>query len=305
MNSIHSTLLVTLLLSAGMSHATLIIYESFNDLNATVEGNTPGTGLTGTYTRTSSSSPGFSVSATSLSYGSLTTSGGSASFVAPATTATGNMTNAISTLTSGSGSLAGNGLLTDGATLWFSVLQRTSNNTIHDGFALSLGTDALTNNTNFTATAAQGVGFAISSTGNLTARVSTAASTHVNGTNINRFSLAETILIVGRITWGATGDTVDLYLPNTSMELGAIQSTATANVDQSLFDTLSFHTRWEGSTTAGANTDVALDEIRFGSSLGDVMVIPEPSSALLGVLSTFTLLFRRRRSAVPEHSQSK
>lgn len=294
MNSFHSTLLVTLLLSAGMSHAALIIYEPFNDTNATVESNTPGTGLTGTYSRTSSSSPGFSVSGTSLSYGSQTTSGGSASFVAPATTATGNMTNSISTLTSGPNSLAGNGLLADGATLWFSVLQRTTNDTIHDGFALALGTDPLTNNTNFTVAAAQGVGFAISSTGNLTARVTTAATTHANGTNINRFLLAETILIVGRITWGATSDTVDLYLPDTSMNLGAIQSTATANVDQSVFDTLSFHTRWQGSTTAGQNTDVGLDEIRFGSSLSSVM-IPEPSSALLGVLGMLALLHRRRR----------
>ena len=289
----HSPIFAALLLSAGMSHAALIIYEPFADSNATLVGNTPGTGLTGTYTSNGGSPSAFAVSGSSLSYGSQPATGGSATFVAPSDTSASNVSNAISTLTSGLGSLAGNGLLTDGAVLWFSVMQRTTNDTAHDGFALALGTDPLTTNTNFTAAAAQGIGFAISNTGNLTARVSTAASTHANGTNINRFSLAATILVVGRITWGAAGDTVDLYLPDTSMNLGAIQSSATGIIDQSAFDTLSFHTRWQGSTTAGANTDVGLDEIRFGSTLGDVL-IPEPSAALLGGLGLLAL-FRRRR----------
>ena len=280
-----------LLLSVGMSHAALIIYEPFDDLNSTVQGNTPGTGLTGTYTSTGSTSPGFNVSGTSLSFGLQPTSGGSATFVgSTASTGSGNMSNTISTLTSGSGSLAGNGLLADGATLWFSVIQRTTNNTGDDRFAFALATDGLASNTNLAA--GQGIGFAISNSGNLTARISTASGTHTNGANISRFGLAETILIVGKITWGAT-DTVELYLPNTSMALGSVQSTATAAVDQSLFDTLSFHTRLENNVTPGLNTNVGLDEIRFGSSLGDVL-IPEPSSALLGGLGLLALLRRRR-----------
>ena len=130
----------------------------------------------------------------------------------------------------------------------------------------------------------------------LSARVSTAASTHSNGTTLNRFSLPETILVVGKITWGASTDTVELYLPDTSGNLGLVQSTATANVNQSVFDTLTFHTRYQGSTTAGANTDVALDEIRFGPSQADVLIapIPEPTAALFGGLGVLALLCRRR-----------
>ncbi len=292
------TLLATLLLSAGMSHADLIIYEPFDYELGNLQGKTanPGTGLTGTYSDTGSSPPDFEVTGTSLSYGSHPTSGGSASYVDSVGSGTGNVSHAVSTLTTGSGSLAGAGLLADGAVLWFSVLQRTTNNTAHDGFAFALATDPLTNNTNFTATGAQGVGFAISSAGNLTARVSTGPSTHTNGANIDRFSLAETILIVGKITWGDSSDTVlDMYLPDTSMNLGSVVSTASASVDQSAFDTLSFHTRRQGSADPTLITNVGLDEIRFGSTLGDVMVVPEPSSALLGGLGLLALLRRRRQ----------
>ena len=287
-------ILPVLLLSAGMSHAALIIYEPFNDTNSTVQSNTPGTGLTGTYTSTGSTSPGFAVSGTSLSYGSQPTSGGAASFVGTTASAgSGNAANAVGLVTSGSGSLAGNGLLTDGATLWFSVMQRTTNNAPDDRFAFSLGSDPLTSNTSYGVAAAQGVGFQMSSAGLLSARFSTASGTHVNGATINRFSLATTILIVGKITWGAT-DTVELYLPDTSGVLGSVVSTTSSAVDQTAFDNLSFFTRIENRATAdGTNTNVGLDEIRFGSTLGDVL-IPEPSCALLGGLGLLALLRRRR-----------
>lgn len=94
-------------------------------------------------------------------------------------------------------------------------------------------------------------------------------------------------LIVGRIVWGETAlddDTITLYQPDTSLNLGPVVSTQTTVVDQSTFDTLTF--RW--------GDPVLLDEIRFGVSAADVMPIPEPSAALLGGLGLLALLRRRR-----------
>lgn len=289
--------LSSLLLSAGMSHGALtsIIYESFDYTPGGLDGKTApaGSGLTGNYSRSGSSSNGFNLSASSLSYGAHPTSGGSATHVGPASGA-GNHSKAISISTTGAGSLAGNGLLNNDAQVWFSVLQRTSTDTAHDGFAFALGSNPLANNTDFAATGAEGVGFAISNTGNLTARVSTGPTTHTIGTEINRFSLAETILIVGRVSWGDSSNTVvDLFLPDINMNLGSVVSSASATVDQSRFETLSFHTRRQGNADPALATDVGIDEIRFGASLANVM-IPEPSTALLGGLGMLCLLRRRR-----------
>jgi hypothetical protein len=274
------------MISTGVTNAALVIHEPFAQTAGSLL-NKPAssTGLTGNYTSNGGSGNFTVTTGTSLSYGSQTTSGGQVSYVAPNTNSTGNISHSA-----GIASSTLSGLLDDGDVLWFSVLQRTTNNTSDDRFAFALSSDPLVANTNFGA--GQGVGFAISNTGNLTARISTAASTHSNGASIDRFSLQSTILIVGRITFGTT-DTMDLFLPGTNMDLGSVQSTVSAAVDQSLFDTVTFHTRLQGSTTLGANTDVGLDEIRFGTTQADVL-IPEPSSALLGGLGLLVLLRRRR-----------
>lgn len=285
------SLVSTLVVTSGLSHGALVIYEPFADTNATLVGNNPNTapgkGFAGNWTGGS-----FAVEGTSLSYGSQTTAGGSARYV-NTTASNGNIASAVTTLTGGAtpGSLENAGLLADGATLWFSVMHRVAYNLTDDRASFALSTDGFLSNTNFTA--GQGIGFAISNTGNLTARVSTGPSTHVNGANIARFTLAPTILIVGKITWGAT-DAVELYLPNTSMELGSVQSTTSAAIDQSLFDTVALFSRQQSDgTLASQKTDMSFDEIRFGSSQADVL-IPEPSTALLGGLGLLALLRRRR-----------
>jgi hypothetical protein len=79
-------------------------------------------------------------------------------------------------------------------------------------------------------------------------------------------------LVVGKITWGATSDTVEIYLPLLP-EAGAgivlpdqPSSTLVANVDQSKFDIL----------TLSRGGDLWVDEIRFGATL---------QSALMGTVA--------------------
>lgn len=284
--------LTAIALVTGSSNAAPIIYEPFDDTNATLQGNTVGTGLTGTWTSTGA----FAVIGTSLSYGGQPTSGGSVQYVTPDTNS-GNINAVASTLTGGAtpGSLENAGLLAHGAELWFSVMNRAVN-TSDDRAAFALATGTLTSNTNFGA-ADYGIGFAISNTGSLTARVSTAGTTHVNGTGVGRFTLPETTLIVGRITWGAdalTDDTVQLYLPDTNLNLGTVQSTAAAIIDQSAFDVVTIFSRRQ------AGTNMGYDEIRFGATVGDVLPVPEPGSLALtglGGLCGLGFLCRRRRAA--------
>lgn len=277
------------------ARAALVIYEPFAQTTGALTGKPGGTGTTGNWTKGGGLSGDFQVTTTGLSYGSQPTSGGAVSFVAPSS-GTGNISQHIAIP-----SATLSGLLDDGDVLWFSVLQRTTNNAADDRFAFALSAEGLAGNTNFAngAAADEGIGFAMTSAGLLSARVSTDNAAHVNGATINRFGLAETILIVGKITWGAT-DTVELFLPDINLNLGAVQSTATAAVSQSLFDTLTFHTRLQGATSPG-NTNVGLDEIRFGTQLADVLVtaviVPEPATATLGLLAAGGLMLRRRRTA--------
>jgi hypothetical protein len=77
-----------------------------------------------------------------------------------------------------------------------------------------------------------------------------------------------TTLIVGKITWGATSDTLDIYAPDTALNLGdplAVSGTPitlAANVDQSLIDRLYI---------GGKKDSPIIDEIRIGATYEDVI----------------------------------
>jgi len=89
----------------------------------------------------------------------------------------------------------------------------------------------------------------------------------------------EKALIVGRIDWGGTEETLTLYTPNTDLELGTpILSMTTPNLNQVAFDTLAI----------GWKDTPSIDEIRFGATAGDVLgvegvvvpvVIPVPNGS--------------------------
>jgi hypothetical protein len=97
------------LLAAGTLHAAPVIYEPFAGEPGALSGQAAGTGLTGTW----SAEGGLDVSAGSMSWGSLATSGNRVF------SSSGNYRDAsVSTGTT----LSGSGLLDDGAVLWFSAL---------------------------------------------------------------------------------------------------------------------------------------------------------------------------------------
>ena len=162
--------------------------------------------------------------------------------------------------------LAGNGLLDDGATLWFSALMglqdganRTNSNL---GFALAAGPFGGGNGDWFIS-GGTGIGLKMGA-GKPTAAFFPADSGGVTAGSFSghQLNVPELVLIVGKITWGGAVDTIELYQLDTDLVLPATPiSTLTTNVDQSTFDTLTFR----------RGDKPLLDEIRFGASYDHVI----------------------------------
>jgi hypothetical protein len=94
--------------------------------------------------------------------------------------------------------------------------------------------------------------------------------------------------IVGKIDWVANGgsDTLTLYnVTDTTAALPTAFATITADIDNGNINTLAF---------AGEQIG-AFDEIRIGTELADVGVVPEPSSTALLGLGGLALILRRRK----------
>jgi hypothetical protein len=172
------------------------------------------------------------------------------------------------------------GALDDGDTLWFSVLINTRNGTNPDfGFALASAQGSDSNNVPISG-GGEGLGFRVKNGIKATAWSGTPSSASGAG-----YTAGETVLVVGEMIFGAT-DTINIYLPDTDLNLGAVVSTQTASVNQAAFDTLTFMDK-------AASPRDQIDEIRFGETSADVLV-PEPGSlALLGLGGL--LIARRRR----------
>jgi hypothetical protein len=87
----------------------------------------------------------------------------------------------------------------------------------------------------------------------------------------------------------ASRDTLTLYnVTDPTAGLSPPFVPMTADLSQSGFDTL-----------ATASRQIAIvDEIRFGTGLAGVGVVPEPSAVLLGGLGILALLRRRRAQAL-------
>ena len=259
-------------LLVGQASAALIIYESFDDSDATLNGNASGTGLSGNW----SSEGGNNITSGSLSWGSLATSGNQVINVG------GNFQEASvstgTTLTSG-------GHLNNGAVLWFSFLaQSVSSGRTY----MTIGTGGPDGFDRIGGGGGMGLGVRLEN-GNVHAHGWDGSAQKPAGTAVSN----GTVFVVGRITWSAddlTNDTLEIFLPGTDLVLpGSAASTLSHNFTQAGqlgFTTLGF----AGSTPPIPN----VDEIRFGTSYLDVAPVPEPSTALLTCLAVFGLLRRRR-----------
>lgn len=241
----------TLALPTGPGGA--LIYEPFDDADPTLNGNTPGIGLSGIW-----SSGGYSVEAGSYLYGTLSTSGNRAVI---------NSGRTGSSVSTGA-TLSDVGLLNDGATLWFSVLhltQPSANGNMDFGFAL--GTTGL-GGTNNVPMSGQGIGFSVKN-GSILASVwddsdsNTAVERASSGAS---FTYGEVVLVVGEIIWGSGGaaDTINLYTPDNDLNLGPVVSTFSKDLTQTAFDTITFANKAD-------LLPVGIDEIRFGLSYEDAL----------------------------------
>jgi hypothetical protein len=212
------------------------------------------------------------------------------------------------------------GLLADGSTLWFSfIADFTGQNVTNTVYHFALGTDDLHWDPTYgswdpMANDGQGVGVTfprdwyhddeIGWTGRAYARVaywhddgedpsnglgeihrSGNGTLALNGTDEAR------ALIVGKVDWTSSGETITLYAPDGSLVMGApvISLTTPINLDNENFDTLSVLFK----------NGPAIDEIRFGATYEDVTpaaaVVPEPATTALVLLGVAALAGYRRR----------
>jgi hypothetical protein len=187
-------------------------------------------------------------------------------------------------------------LIADNSTadLYFSVLVRTKYYSVgNENLALTFGTsDVFDPNTKPVTTAGEAIGFAlkgIGSTIDFQALAVDDGATSVSAVGGLATSTPTIFMIVGEIDWGATTDTISLYsVTDVNAPLPTAFATLSADLDQSQFDTIH---------VAGQQVS-SLDEIRFGTSLQDVGVVPEPTTLCLasfGLLGLIGLDRRRKR----------
>ena len=254
-----ATVNITVSTSAAIG---LAIYEPFNYPvgNLTGKSGASEIGLTGTWTAGSQ----ITTESPSNTFGTLPV--------------TGNRVRSVSINSPGGSrpispsALASRGLLDNGATLWFSVVVGGYGGYILGGTNIDI---ALANSnfpsgsyiSNEGSLLGTGLGMRLGNTEVRAAQYfDSTATTPLTGTWDNTVTgsiLSDNPrLVVGKITWGASLDTVEIYLPEQDMNLPSKPSSVlTANVNQSTFDTLTF--------SRGAN--ILLDEIRFGATLQSVL----------------------------------
>ncbi|HSH16472.1 MAG TPA: MBG domain-containing protein, partial [Verrucomicrobiae bacterium] len=235
--------------------AEAVIYEPFDDSDPTLTGNTAGRGISGTWFGNAA------VTAGTLGFGSLP--------LGSSGKATISDQNGFASV---GPTLTNSGLLDDGATLWFSVIVETGGDIATNGdLGFALGTDPTTSGNSLPiANGGTALGFTFKDN-QLRASRWTSTLTR-SGTNSNNgASPAAKYLVVGRITWGATSDLIEIYMPATDLGIGAVVSSFSADVAQSLFDTVSFSSK-------AATPAHHFDEIRFGASYESVIGIGVPGT---------------------------
>ncbi len=268
-------------LALSAAHGAATIYEGFTlpPADVLLQGNTGDTGFTSVWTNDNR----YALDATSISYGSLETSGGKM-----ALNTSGGGSHRISATVN-----VGASLLADNSTLWFSFLLTTYEASSDNRFLVALGTDPWSGGLG--GQPGQAVGFYMDSDDAEAEFWDTNAFSGVSSTSTDLVpdtwtgGESQTQLIVGQIAWGEDGlsdDTLSLYNAGTDLGLGTAFSTATFDATQGAFDTLSM---------SGRNGIIAdVDEIRFGATLADVTPVPEPSTTALIGLGGLALILRRR-----------
>ena len=223
-------MLVVLILIVGLTmtfsgslQAKVVIYEPFDYVTPNLGGNAGGTGFAEPWDG-GNSDPSIQVG--SLEWGALPTTGGR------------TQANGLSGPFRPLGSvLADNGLLDDGATLWFSyVMDCLGQNMTNLDFNFALATDPFEGRwppqlsyDNREKIQNNGEGFGASNTQGYTRGAywqdigndDTWAEKHTFDSTLPRLNETDNsrVLIVGRIDWGSSGETLTLYAPGTDLIL--------------------------------------------------------------------------------------
>ena len=273
--------------SSASLQAAALVYESFSQTAGNLNGLAGETGLNNWVATSGSTSV---VTPATLSYGDLQNAGGQA-----ALTTSGNTSISVTTSTV----LATNNLLDDDGELWFSMMiSKASSGGSNEKGAFAFGTGALSGAFNGERMSGYGVGFRlVGNSANVGTWNGTTGVGNVNGSygsGLSLGTLPATILIVGKIEWGATAgddEMITLYNPST-IDLGTLGTGVSRTVsgfDQTAINTISMTQRSSGG-------DIIYDEIRFGASQVDVLpTVPEPATTALLGLGGLALIIRRRK----------
>jgi len=281
----------------GSLQAAPAIYEPFDYPAGGLNGKSGSSevGLTGTWGANAETLvvPG------SLTWGGLATTGGSI----------GNLTYYVNryggTRAVSASALAGNGLLNDGATLWFGLEMgygRDAAGTAANlsnarlGFALA---NSQFNGGNYDywivnegEQLGSGLGVVLGRISNVNGRVvaaqfrDLASGDGVAGNVLGSWTGTGTTLkndehglFVGKIVWGEASDSIEIYQLGTDLSLPASPiSTLTVSVNQSTYDTITF----------ARGDPMTMDEIRFGRTFEDVIGNPPPPPVLALRVDTIT-----------------
>ena len=265
--------------------ASLILYEGFDYSAGTINGSqNTGTGFNGAWNASGSNI--LAVESSGLTFPGLTVTGGSVA--RPTPSGNSEMNRALT-----SGSIMN---LTSG-TIYFSTLIRANNISGNANAGLVFGTDlvdASQEPLGVTSGGSQeGFGFSIENRALYAIGFDDGASLKSSGSlsvSLNTTEATTTFMIVGQIDWGAT-DNLTLYnISDVTAPLPASFATVSGSLDESAFDTLALGDRQISS----------IDEIRFGTTLAAVGIIPEPSSLALLCFGGLALIMRRREWGIPQ-----
>jgi len=270
LRSVWTIVVSVAILSTTAAHAAAVIYEPFaqaatanlNGVTASSTGLSPSTWV--------ATANAWAIVNNSLFWGTLESSGRKIQEANSAAASQVSVTIPAGTLSSLP--------MADGAELWFSVLLTTAGDiSTNPDFGFAIGSGLIGTANNIPLASGQAIGFTVKN-GNLHAShwSTTLLTRSVTGKGVTG---STTYLVVGKITWGATSDKIDIYLPNSSLALGTVQNTvtSTANLTQSGFNKITIGRK------AGSSNPWQIDEIRFGATSDDVLPVGTSAPALLSI----------------------
>lgn len=289
--------LTLFLISAPIGHASLAVYEGFNgyqtgDLTGQSVVNTMG--LSGTY-GTAGESSAYTVwyQTGGLSFGDVQISGGSAWCIGYNASATVGIASSVAV----QGTMWSSYLVkAGGSDFGGNVLVATSNNasgTLYGRSAASAGTlPGVTYGESNWNGALSGSSRLVKDTTYMVVSKFTNVGTELSASQTG--TLQEWILTLDQFqSWEANGLS-EGYLAAAATGTGSDQIYAITGVSVSDSGTYTFDSQSSIRLAGEFTNNITFDELRYGTQLSDVIVVPEPTGLALALLGMTVLVGRRR-----------